>query len=436
MNEQIKNDSDTLFYSKSNKFYNDICFTYSNDSYDILLEDRYEIFHNNSNYQFCENNCNVTNINITNFRVECSCSNIINSFQNYGIYKEKKIIHDKNFQFLKCSKLFSKKDLFKKNYGNYIILFFLISQIICFIIIYHKGLDKINLLSIDNKKNKEDQNNSYDEVYISSNPPKTQDNRVTNENEIIINNDDDNKQNNYYIYKSGQAIEKYCNTSKRKDRKTIERKTTNKEVKNNNEEKNEPKTLLTIFWENIQNKHKIISLFYNCKYGIDLYKLTLLILTITLDLLFCCLFDFSSNISELYHKYKKFTGKEILIGFYSLIPSYIITKLIDFFIKYGLEDKKSNNDNLNEKYKKIKWKFIFYSFLTFTITIISWYIVSLFCLTYPNTIINLILCFFCNLVLSFIIPFIYYFLVSLFESIVKSRGNKKCNKISTFLLKL
>ena len=123
--KQLKNENiDILFYSKENKFYSDICFTYSNNSYDILLEDRYEIFHKNTNYKFCEDNCNVNNINLTNFRVDCICSNI-NSFnkynlKDYGIYKEDKMIYDGNFQFMKCSKLLFKKGFFKKNYGNYI----------------------------------------------------------------------------------------------------------------------------------------------------------------------------------------------------------------------------------------------------------------------------------------------------------------------------
>ena len=115
----MKNENiDTLFYSKENKFYSDICFTYSNDSYDILLEDRYEIFHNNTNYYFCEENCNITNINLSNFRVDCICSNI-SSFNKYNkkkyrLYKKEKIINDKNLQFMKCSKLLFKKDFFKK----------------------------------------------------------------------------------------------------------------------------------------------------------------------------------------------------------------------------------------------------------------------------------------------------------------------------------
>ncbi len=149
INKYTNSNIDTIYYSKSNKFYNDICFTCSNDSYDILLEDRYEIFHNNTNYYFCEDNCNITNINFSNFRVDCVCSNIssFNEYnkKEYGIYKEEKIIYDKNFQFMKCSNLLFNKDFFTKNYGNYIVAFFFLSQITSFIIFFKSGLTNILL---------------------------------------------------------------------------------------------------------------------------------------------------------------------------------------------------------------------------------------------------------------------------------------------------
>ena len=60
-----------------------------------------------------------------------------------------------------------------------------------------------------------------------------------------------------------------------------------------------------LFCKNIKKKHKLISLCCIGKYDISEYKFSLFILTISLDLLFCCLFDSSSNISKLYHKQKK-----------------------------------------------------------------------------------------------------------------------------------
>ena len=178
-----------------------------------------------------------------------------------------------------------------------------------------------------------------------------------------------------------------------------------------------------LYCNNIKNKHKLISLFFIGKYDISVYKFSLFILTISLDLLFCCLFDSSSNIRKLYQKQKKFTGKEILFGFYSLLPTYFITKVIDCFMEYKneLENYQKNNNNMKsdnflENYKcKIKCKFVFYFIICFILTGFAWYVVSLFCSTFPNSIGNLLFCFLFNFIFSFFIPFIYYGIVTIFE---------------------
>ena len=178
------------------------------------------------------------------------------------------------------------------------------------------------------------------------------------------------------------------------------------------------------------------------KYDITVYKFSLFILTISLDLLFCCLFDSSSNISKLYHKQKKFTGKEILFGFYSLLPTYFITKIIDCFMEYKneLENYQNNNmktDNFLENYKyKIKCKFGFYFIICLIITCVVWYIVVLFCSTFPNSVGNLLLCFLFNFLFSFFIPFIYYGIITIFENFSILYKSPNCYKFSLSLLKL
>ena len=141
---------DIIYYSESNKFYNDICTPVSNESYDILLEDRYDLYHNNSNYYFCEENCNITNIDVENSKVNCICSNITSFFEyekaTYKKYKENKIIKDKNFQFMKCSKLLFKNNFFTKNYGNYIILVSIFFQIINVIVFFSCSINQISIL--------------------------------------------------------------------------------------------------------------------------------------------------------------------------------------------------------------------------------------------------------------------------------------------------
>ena len=190
----------------------------------------------------------------------------------------------------------------------------------------------------------------------------------------------------------------------------------------------------------------MISLFNTNKYDINVYKFSLFILTLTLDLLFCCLFNSSSNISKLYQKQKKYTGKEILFGFYSLLPSYFITKLIDCCmeykndLKYYINDinkrNKQNSDFLKKYISKTKCKFLFYFMINFIITGFTWYVIILFCSTYPNSIISLLLCFLFNFIFSFFIPLFYYGLVTLLEYIMILNNDLNCYKCSLFLLKL
>ena len=262
--------------------------------------------------------------------------------------------------------------------------------------------------------------------------------------------------NNHYIYKIGNYIIKFYNKLKRKINKinTIEGEKKEYGKRKYYENKKidfkdgiSEMTIINIkcsklFCKNIKSKHKLISLFNPSKYDINIYKFSLFILTITLDLLFCCLFDSNSNISKLYQKQTKFTGKEILIGFYSLFPSYFITKLIDCCmeykndLKYYINNIKIRNDDFLKNCKsETKCKFFFYFLLSFIITGFTWYVIALFCSTYSHTIINLLICFLFNFIFSFFIPFFYYGFVTLFEYLMLTHKSKKY-KFSLLLIKL
>ena len=105
--------------------------------------------------------------------------------------------------------------------------------------------------------------------------------------------------------------------------------------------------------------------------------------------------------------------------------------------KSKLEEYKNYKDDSFKDYiSTLKIKFAFYFIFNLIITCLAWYIVSLFCSTYPNTKINLFICFGCNFVISFFIPFIYYGFVSCIQSKSISSESPKCYKFSVFLLKL
>ena len=137
---------DIIDYNKDNPFFCDVCslFDYDHlDSYDVLLNDRYEYYYNNQEYYFCEDNCNIqsTKIYLNESRVECICSGKGNftsyqpqNFNRYQKYSQN--CKDSYMQYFKCYKNVFNKNLFKNNIGNYFILFFIVSQIGTLLLFY------------------------------------------------------------------------------------------------------------------------------------------------------------------------------------------------------------------------------------------------------------------------------------------------------------
>ena len=459
--EKYKKDSiDILYYSKSNKFYNDICVKCSNDSYDILLEDRYELFHNNANYYFCEDNCNITNIDLENYKVDCICSNL-SSFSEYSKtpykkYKEEKIIKDKNFQVMKCHLSPFTSEFFKENIGNYVILTSFLIQITDCVIFFVSGFKKL-VLAVKNPisnppsksmniKNRFNLKKNTNQNYLSKSKQyenyKTEESTSNNLNEY-----DQVKKNNYYVYKVGRSIEEYYNNLRRKYRNEKHFDKNNHNIENTVIDDDSDFSNITysdLYCFTIRTKHKLISLFNNDKYDIVVYKISLFILTLSLDIFFCCLFDYNSHIKRLYQKKKMFIGKdEFLIAIFSLFCSYFITKLIDCIIEYKseLEDFEKNPQKKNDfdiKIKsKIECKIILFFIFSFLLTGVTWYFVSVFFQIYSSkiTLINLSLCFICNFIISFIIPFIYYSFVTCLEYIAVSKENQCLYDFAMLLLK-
>ena len=103
-------------YNKSSEYYNDICYSYSENSLDITIKDR-KIDFNNNNLSLCESNCEYKGYNIETKRSECECkfklvlSNISDIIDN----KDKLIAHFKdiksimNLNVIKCFKNYFQK---------------------------------------------------------------------------------------------------------------------------------------------------------------------------------------------------------------------------------------------------------------------------------------------------------------------------------------
>ena len=118
-------------FNINDKFFNDICYPYSNNQTDLILKDRVEDIY--QNFSLCDNDCEYNQINLTTMKINCECkvkteiSTEIKEPQFTVVVKS--TFEDSNINVIKCYKLvfnFSNK---KSNIGFFIFCVFIISQI-------------------------------------------------------------------------------------------------------------------------------------------------------------------------------------------------------------------------------------------------------------------------------------------------------------------
>ena len=124
-------------FNLKDKFFNDICYSYSEGDSDMILDDRVSDIY--QNFSICENNCDYNKINLTENTVSCKCSIKTTVDAEVKPPKLDKIIRDSfvdsNIAVMKCYNLvFSFKNKFE-NYG-FIIFTILVFLHIPFFIYY------------------------------------------------------------------------------------------------------------------------------------------------------------------------------------------------------------------------------------------------------------------------------------------------------------
>ena len=128
-------------------FYTDICFDFVNPiNKDIALKDRLLLCF--PNITLCEKGCNIKGINLTTFKAICECklNNILGNnmlednllFQlQFGDLED--MISKTNIEIIKCYKKAFKSKYFINSFGNFIILLFIIIQIIMIFLYFYKS---------------------------------------------------------------------------------------------------------------------------------------------------------------------------------------------------------------------------------------------------------------------------------------------------------
>ena len=156
-------------FNIKDKFFNDICYPYSERGSDVILEDRIKDFY--QHYSLCDTNCEYDHIDLENMKIVCNCffKGIIKVEKEKRLFN--KIIFDiaesSTFWVVKCYKLVFTLNK-KNNIGFWVFLFLFLFRL-PFIIHYFKYQDKIikneikielnNINKIDNQVDKESKNN-------------------------------------------------------------------------------------------------------------------------------------------------------------------------------------------------------------------------------------------------------------------------------------
>ena len=173
-----------IFDSK-NDFFNDICYSYNENSTDIILSDRISDIY--QNYSLCDSDCSYQNINLTSNMIECSC----NIKTNISVEEENpnfadmvgESLKNSNFAVIKCYK--SAFTNLSSNIGFIVFAILLVAHFPLFIFYLISGV-----LPVSNFISEEMKNNNYIFDYSTknkkeSNPVhKTRNKKISEENTV------------------------------------------------------------------------------------------------------------------------------------------------------------------------------------------------------------------------------------------------------------
>ena len=137
-------DSGVNVFNISDDFFNDICYSYSENGNDLILEDRIKDIY--QNFTLCEEGCNFEEINIDNMVVSCQCNikeNMTTIVKEINDEKVVEKISSLNFEIIKCFNLAFSLNGKMKNYGFWILSIFLLFYIIFLINYSCNGINPI-----------------------------------------------------------------------------------------------------------------------------------------------------------------------------------------------------------------------------------------------------------------------------------------------------
>ena len=412
-------------YNINDPFFNDICFPYSINGKDIILEDRRNIIYQNIN--ICKDNCNYNKINYETYTVSCYCDTSYNSFDLSRTNTEKnkvniKTIFSNKFKFLninilKCVNLIMNLNNLKYNigfiFGGFINIFELM---MIFIFLYYRYDSIISKIYINMKKN-EDTNKI-----------------LLNINKKILNKNYSNNENSMDIFlKSSSLI------------KIINQQFFYENLPYNLAISKDKRNFYKIFKHNFIEKYPIFRIFTKSSI-FELINLNIIVYLSYLEIMFSIdgILYSTSQISKDFHGILKY-HIPLLYSFYSFLLGILILRLFKYIISYArvldayIKEIK-NNDILAKmaiKYiKSMQIKILIFLIFNFLISLFFWYYMTIFCIIYNNTQIKWFIRGWISFFYSFIYSLIFSFIFTMFRYFSFKLNSKYLYNISLYIKKL
>ena len=473
-------------FNLSGSFYTDICYHFESlNGKDVPLKDRILSFY--PNISLCDDGCTYRGVDLETFKTECEC--IINNFlNNYSLingFLYDTIINDAidlvretNILVLKCYKDLFYSKYYIKNKGSFILISFIIIQIIITFIYFFCDLFTLKkyiynltdnyIIYINQAENKNTSNPPIKNRKIISINDDSSKKQIKNEitiyeknanssksiiikktNNIIINSRLNSNSNKELIIKKNNKTKKNYNSENYREKDFEKYLSTSLDDLDFNEafEKDKRK-FCKLLIDLINNEHLIFRTFFNTD-NVRPKSIKILLFILIINLYFVCnaLLYNEKYISELYNSNEKENFFFFLKNsFYRLLSVSVINIIISYLIEFYFVDEKRikqiflRNKGFGEiKYKiaklikNIDKKFKAFIIISYLITVTSWYYIFCFNNVYPNTSLNWIKSTIFIITLIQLLSFLYIFLECVLRRISFKCNNELFFKLSKLL---
>ena len=246
-------------FNIKDKFFNDICYPYSNDSSDMILKDRISNIY--QNFSICDNNCEYNKINISSMTITCYCNIKSNIDTKKEDLKFDKIYLDlfaeSTFGVIICYNLVFNLENKINNMGFIIFTLLIILHIPIIISYCINGVFPINKYIINEMKKYHYLQKENSPIKKKSSIYKVEQDEITDKTKSKLKCKTRRKTNNNYTHKKGEEM----SLSKKKFIHSLSNDNINKRFKKDNikTKKNKKKSKInSILILNVQENNKNI----------------------------------------------------------------------------------------------------------------------------------------------------------------------------------